>query len=402
MSESQTPRRVTTIGESPPSTLTATATLPAVLPTANISTVPSAGAINLDEAQFALAKQQVQALNFLDIPTGSIIQIGFQEEQALQATLDGFLSRLNTKNAGELFDLFGQLQKGVSDTDLPGLLQQIQSTKPGVLRGALNRVMRKSPEDIAREAYQVVCDLIAGKTKTLTDLMKGLENELQEKMRALLRELTQLDALKKEYRNHWQAFAVVAVASRMFLDQAREIVVEERRKLQADPDVRQQTLVQELESKLQLLESRALALEGSCTRLPADELVIQNIEQAGVATLQETATTSSQRFANIKMTLLALHGAVQIKGVQQLSASHASLDAQLATVRGAVMKEVVTTAANAPGDNRLAQAVQIEAIIRETTDLQTIVATARTENQRKFGEAHQRFAAARAALAHLS
>ncbi|MDN5750920.1 MAG: HAD family hydrolase, partial [Pseudonocardia sp.] len=60
-------------------------------------------------------------------------------------------------------------------------------------------------------------------------------------------------------------------------------------------EVAAQARVRELQDKLRLLESRALALEGTYTRLPADQMVIQQIEQAGVATLQETATTVASR-----------------------------------------------------------------------------------------------------------
>ncbi|MGT2467579.1 hypothetical protein ACVOMV_25975 (plasmid) [Mesorhizobium atlanticum] len=74
-----------------------------------------------------------------------------------------------------------------------------------------------------------------------------------------------------------------------------------------------QARVQELRDKLRLLESRALALEGTYTRLPADQMVIQQIEQAGITTLQETATTVAARFASIKMTLLSIHGAFAVK-----------------------------------------------------------------------------------------
>ena len=152
---------------------------------------------------------------------------------------------------------------------------------------------------------------------------------------------------------------------------------------------------------LQLLESRALALEGVYTRLPADQLVIQQIEQAGVATLQETATTIASRFASIKMTLLSIHGAFAVKSVQQLGERQARMDEQLTKLRGAALKDVAVAAARAPGDNRLAQAQQIEAIIVSTREIHELVEAARSETEEKFETARQKFAQARSELAAL-
>eukprot|EP01034_Spumella_vulgaris_P041182 gene41182-50977_t len=80
----------------------------------------------------------------------------------------------------------------------------------------------------------------------------------------------------------------------------------------------------------------------------------------------------------IKMTSLAqvvaqpglfAFGALVTQSVQQLADQGAALDQNLAGVRSALMKDVVTKAANAPGDNRLAQAQQLQAIVADTAQL---------------------------------
>jgi HPt (histidine-containing phosphotransfer) domain-containing protein len=162
------------------------------------------------------------------------------------------------------------------------------------------------------------------------------------------------------------------------------------------------TELAEFEGKLQLLESRALALEGVYCRLPADQLVIQQIEQAGVATLQETATTAASRFANIKMTLLTLHGALAVKGVQRLSLASAQLDKQLTEMRGVLMRDVVQAASNAPAENRLAQVEQLRTVIAETKAINDIVQKAKFETKTKFETARIAFTAARQELATIS
>ena len=157
----------------------------------------------------------------------------------------------------------------------------------------------------------------------------------------------------------------------------------------------QKAELDDLYDKFQALESRALALEGTLSRLPADQLVIRQLQNAGITTLQETSTTAASRFASIKMTLLTIHGALVTKGVQQLADQGAALDANLATVRATLMRDVVTRAANAPGDNRLAQAEQLRGIVSETTALVDIIEQARMGNVQKFGQARQMFAQAR-------
>jgi cell division septum initiation protein DivIVA len=131
-------------------------------------------------------------------------------------------------------------------------------------------------------------------------------------------------------------------------------------------------------------------------------MVIQQIEQAGVATLQETATTVASRFASIKMTLLSIHGAFAVKSVQQIAGRQAQLDRQLTELRGRALKDVAVSAALAPGDNRVAQAEQIERIIATTKEVHGLVEAARKTTDEKFEVARAKFAAARQELATLS
>ena len=136
--------------------------------------------------------------------------------------------------------------------------------------------------------------------------------------------------------------------------------------------------------KVQLLESRTLSLVGSYMRLPADHIIIQQIEQAGVATLQETTITAASRFSSIKTTLLAVNGAFNVKAVQQIAERQAKMDEQLQKVRSQITKEIVTTAMSNPGDNRLEQAAQIEKIIADAVEIKTLINKAQAINEEKF------------------
>lgn len=188
--------------------------------------------------------------------------------------------------------------------------------------------------------------------------------------------------------------------ARAFLDKAARYVAQEQASAGA-ADMAAQARVRELQDKLRLLESRALALEGTYTRLPADQMVIQQIEAAGVATLQETATTVSSRFASIKMTLLSIQGAFAVKSVQQIAERQARLDQQLMQLRGQATRDVAVAAAKAPGENRLAQAQQIANIIAQTREIHELVDAAKKETEEKFDQARRLFEQSRADLAAL-
>ena len=109
----------------------------------------------------------------------------------------------------------------------------------------------------------------------------------------------------------------------------------------------------------------------------------------------------ASRLASIKMALLSIQGAFAVKAVQQLSARQAKLDEQLTKVRAAALKDVAVSAAKAPGDNRLAQARQIEAVIASTQEIDQLVRAARQETDQKFDTARELFAQSRTALAQL-
>lgn len=360
------------------------------------------GAVILRPEQQPKAEAALSLLDFEAMQPGEIIQIGLEAEQALQRTLDGFLSRLDKKSAARVFALFDRLEKGVDDAKLPEILSRIENgEKPGLFGSLFGKLRGKDVQDVVSELMEEVGELVSGRTRTLADELSKLETELSGEMNRLFIELQQLDVLKKSYAEHFSDFTVAAAVSRGLLENARGLVA--AREAAANPaDVVEQGKLSELRDKLRLLESRALALEGTYTRLPADQMVIQQIEQAGIATLQETATTVASRFASIKMTLLSIHGAFAVKSVQQIAGRQEKLDRQLTELRGRALKDVSVAAAKAPGDNRLAQAQQIEQIIATTKEINGLVATARKSTEDKFDQARQKLAVARQELAELA
>ena len=389
------PRTVTVIGGSPlvpqPAVLDAVVAQPAVLA---VAALPAHFPVTLREDQMQLAQQNLAQVDFLTLPTREIVTLGGDVETALHRTLDGFLSRIEQGNNPQIFKLIANLKEAVDKEDLPALAQRILNPEPTLLSRIGSLFNKAAAAKALAEVWEETRRIALGKTKTLVDVVQKMDSELRQEQHKLDTEIRALEQLKESYRDRYSDFVVVVAFLSLLLARAREQVAQAEQS--AQPGNPQDTAhVTELKDKLQALESRALALEGTLSRLPADQLVIRQLQNAAIATLQETTTTASSRFASIKMTLLTLHGALVTQSVQQLADQGAALDQNLAGVRSALMKDVVTKAANAPGDNRLAQAQQLQAIVADTAQLVGVVEQARADNQQKFAQAREMFAQAR-------
>lgn len=365
----------TTVTTSVASALDVQATL------SNMSLVlPQNFPIALDATQLGAIESRVNEFDFVSMPMAKIATLGHGAETALNKSLDGFLARLDKNDAPRIFNLVANLNQAVDEEKLPELATRILEGKPTLGERIIGLFSRKALEKALDRAYTEIRRIAAGKTKKLSDVISEQEAVLRTEMGKVNEELRQMDLIKARYRESFVDFAIETAAINNQLVKAR---VQAQPLLEGD-DTQLRT---ETQDKLQALESRALALEGMMTRLPADQLVISQLQNAGVATIQELATTVSSRFASIKMTLLTIHGALRVQDVQRLGQKGADLDANLNKVRSTLMTDVVNTAANAPGKNRIEQAKQLQAVVADTKALYELVEGARASNQQKFEEA---------------
>lgn len=359
-----------------------------------VQDLPAAFPVALSPEQMRIVEKDLGAVDFVMMPLREIATLGNEAEVALHRTLDSFLSKIDQFENPRLFKLVAELKEKVDQQELPALADRILNGRPSGwdrFRGMFSKkVLAKAMDQVWEDTKR----LASGKTKTLVDLVNTMDRELCAEQSKLEGEIRNMEQLKVAYRDRYSDFVVTVAFMSAFLEKAKmEVQMAEQATDPNNPV--QKAELDDLRDKFQALESRALALEGTLSRLPADQLVIRQLQNAGITTLQETSTTAASRFASIKMTLLAIHGALVTKSVQQLADQGAALDANLATVRATLMRDVVTRAANAPGDNRLAQAGQLRGIVSETTALVDIIEQARMGNAQKFGQARQMFVQAR-------
>lgn len=350
--------------------------------------------MTLDSEQQKAVAQKLSVVNFLEMTRKDVAVLEENAEKSLHRTLDGFLSRIDQLESPRLFKLVTQLKDAVAKENLAELADHILNGQLGWGDRVKNFLFRKGAADAAAQAWEETKRLVQGKTKTLSDQVGLMERELINEQVRLESEIQNMESIKDAYRKSFDDFVISVAFTGALLGMAKAQVADVIS--HSDPNnMTHKQNIGELQDKLQALESRALALEGTLTRLPADQLTLRQLQNAAITTLQETTTTASSRFASIKMTLLTIHGAMMVKGVQQLASQGAALDANLQQVRSKLMKDVATTAANAPGDNRLAQAQQLRDIVADTENLANIVESARVSNEQKFSQARAMFDSAR-------
>lgn len=381
---------------SPPAAAPAPATAPAstTLPVAAENPLANFP-VALEPAERAMVQQKAASVSITGVTLQQIATMESAPEQALNGVLNGFLAKIDVFDNPNLFKLVKQLGVAVDQEKLPALTERILDHKPGALEKFGTFLMSKKAREKALESFwEETQSLVKGSSAKLKKVVDDMERSLHDETNKLLTELQTMDQLKENYIGLFRDFAVAVAFMQVFLQQAKAELAQ--REAAADPgDQTAQAELLDIRDKVQALESRALALEGTMTRLPADSMVIRQLQSAGISTLQEVSTTALGRFISIKQTIVTLNTTMAIKSVQKVSEAGKALDENLAKVRGEMMKDVVSTAANAPGDNRVAQAQQIQAIITQTGELMQIVDAAQETNAQKFGEARSMFDNAR-------
>lgn len=366
------------------------------LPVATVEPMPAVWAlpqnfpVSLEPAQMQALQSRVEKFDFATIPAQHIATLGQAPTDALNRVLDGFLDRVTKAENPQIFKLVDTLAEEVAKERIGELAEQILSAKPGLKDRILGVFSKKALQRGLDKAYEEMGRVARNKSKSLSDVVVAMEKKLQLEMNKLNEELRVMDTLKGEYRKSFVSFAeeVAFLHNALAKAQAQLPALLNA----ADKDVIRQ---QELQDKLQNLESVALSREAMMTRMPAEQLIIRQLQNAGVSTLQELAVTMGDRFASIRMTLLGIHGANLVRGVQRLGQANANLDNQLQEARAKLMGTVVETAANAPGDNRLQQANNLKRVVADTYQLQCVVDAARESNKAKFEESRNTLSAVR-------
>jgi hypothetical protein len=371
-----------------PETATPTPTLSfGAAPTGNLPAARNKPKVTLSEEEQAVVGQNLASLSIRSISLPDLATFASEPEENLGNVLSGFLSRIDMFDNPQIFKLVDELGEQVEGQKLDKLADRIMNAKPTRIQQFQMLFMsKKARRALLDQIFGAIQDVARNSTTTLQTVVDNLDKKLQIEQAKLMGEIGVMTELKDRYKISFREFAMSVAIADAFLEKARSEVNDYEKSMDSN-DPAQRTELAELKAKLQALESRALALEGTYTRLPADQLVIGQLEGAAISTLQETTTTAAQRSNSIKMTLVTLNTAMVARSTQRVAEEGKAIDQNLAAVRGKVTAQVVDYAANAPGNNRLDQANQIKKIVAETEALVGIVDAARTANKQKFATA---------------
>lgn len=361
---------------------------------------PNLNSTHLASAQSEAIVAQVKSLSIKTLTLSDISALGAECETALHKSLGSFLDRIDKSQSPEIFRLVASLDTAIRAENLDGLADKIIKGDIGLLNRLLGTLSFRKLATARSAAFENLRLLVAGKARKLSSVIETMEKQVEAEKSKAIEEAQNLERLKDNYRLRFFEFATATIFLSTLLAKARQELAE----IAADPSHGTQSgelTRQEAQDKVQALESRALAVEGVFTKLPAEQLVIRQIQAAAIQTVQEVTTTTAGRFASIKMALLTLHAAMQVQSLQRTAQQGADLDLNLSRVRDRLSKQVVGSAAHAPGDNRLAQAQQIKAATQNIGELVEIVEKARAENTVKFAQARALLAQARSDLTTL-
>lgn len=358
----------------------------------------NASMLTSDQAQGIVS--QVRSLSIHELSLLQIAGLGSDVEIALHKSLGSFLDRIDKGDSPQIFRLVSELNAAVKAEDLDGLADKILNGTPGFMSRMMGMLNPKKLAEARANMFEEVRLLVSGKTRKLSSVLDKMEKDIEVEKAKALEEARNLERLKDNYRTRFGEFVMATAFLSTMLEKAK-LELSEIQAAEARGDFLSKSTLQEAQDKVQALESRALAVEGVLTKLPAEQLVIRQIQTATIQTVQEITTTTAGRFASIKMTLLTQHSAMGVQNLQRTAQQGADLDANLSKVRNRLVTSVVTTAANAPGDNRLQQANQLLDVVKNMRELQSIVEKARVDNQAKFDQARTILVQARADLTEL-
>ncbi|HET8687429.1 MAG TPA: hypothetical protein VFM18_12315, partial [Methanosarcina sp.] len=310
--------------------------------------------------------------------------------------LDGFLALIDPKEQPIIYNLVTNLTKTIEEENFDDLVSKIMDPKVTLLARIKALFTKQGLEGAKNAAMQQIRELTNQKTNKIVNVLNNMEKDLQKEMDRLSKEIQKQEKLKDSYTQLFDNFALTVLYLHGCLEKSKE---QFKQLQQTEPA--NSTRLENFRDKLQAFESRTLAVEGTLSRLPAEQIVIRQLQNSGITTIQETTNTANSRFSSIKLTLLNINSALVEQSVQKLGMAGANLDNNLLQVRSKLMKQVIQESSTAPGRNRLMQAEQLAKVVKDSKELLEIVENARQTNQQNFQQASKIFADSRNELLQL-
>lgn len=365
-------------------------------PSINTLSMPDNFPLVLSEDQTSHVKSSIDQFDLESMKMIDIATYGDGPEKELQKVLDGFLALIDPKEQPIIYNLVTNLTKTIEEENFDDLVSKIMDPKVTLLARIKALFTKQGLEGAKNAAMQQIRELTNQKTNKIVNVLNNMEKDLQKEMDRLSKEIQKQEKLKDSYTQIFDNFSLTVLYLHGCLEKSKE---QFNQLQQTEPA--NSTRLENFRDKLQAFESRTLAVEGTLSRLPAEQIVIRQLQNSGITTIQETTNTANSRFSSIKLTLLNINSALVEQSVQKLGMAGANLDNNLLQVRSKLMKQVIQESSTAPGRNRLMQAEQLAKVVKDSKELLEIVENARQTNQQNFQQASKIFADSRNELLQL-
>jgi Toxic anion resistance protein (TelA) len=321
----------------------------------------------------------------------TLVTFGQEAISSFSAKLDTILSQITNAQSPVLFELFRTIREGVKDADLKELEASIrEKLKGGFLERLLMAIGLGDPAKRLKSVTDEVRGMLQSKAKSLSDLIKPMEAQIDEESGKLILEVSRMSTLAEGYRDSIVSLGVFVEAGRRILADANS-ELERLKQEAASGDPLKVQEARDFSQKLDIFQNRVLVLETSYAKAPTDLDSIGIARGAALATLADTVSSANAEFNDIKSVLIRLHALFQMQSIQQINAMRRELRASLQQYGSQVLEDVSVNAVKAAGETRLADA---ELVLGTAQRLRSIADKVVAEGERN----KERYAAARTKL----
>jgi hypothetical protein len=362
--------------------------LPLAAPT---GTLPAVVTVILPPEKVSAANDMAKKVSLAKADAHVLVTFGQEAIGGFGKKLDEILEQITKGDSPVLFELFRTIRDGVNDTDLKSLESSIrQKLKGGVFERILSSIGLGDPARRLQRVTDEVRGMLQGKAKSLSDLIKPMERQIEDETSKLIGEVSRMSTLAGGYKESIVSLGVFVEAGRRIVtDSEAELARLSEAAKSGDPLKVQEA--RDFTQKLDLFRNRVLVLETSYAKAPGDLDSIGIARGAALATLADTVTSANAEFNDVKSILIRLHALFQMKSVQQMNAMRRDLRASLQQYGLDVLEDVSVSATKASGEARLADA---DLVLGAAQRLRSIADKVVVEGQRN----KERYAAARSKL----
>ena len=268
-----------------------------LMPALSTSSPPAVVTVILPPEKAGEVTDLAERYRLATVEPHGLITFGQEAIGGFGAKLDAILSQITNAQSPVLFELFRTIRDGINDADLKGLEANIrEKLKGSFLERLLMAVGLGDPAKRLKTVTDEVRGMLQSKAKSLGDLVKPMEAQIEEESGKLILEVSRMSTLAQGYRDAIVSLGVFVEAGRRILaDAARELDRLTGEAASGDPLKVQEA--RDFSQKLNIFQNRVLVLETAYAKAPADLDSIGIARGAALATLADAVRPADERHA---------------------------------------------------------------------------------------------------------